>query len=167
LIARHRKEPAQCVLAQVKNNLAPPQPSLAYQVQKDEAETLSLTWLGPTSCTAAQLLARVSRPGKPLRQRHRARKFLQEFLRDGPHTSREIWAAAQRKNLSARTLERARKELAIRCETVINDGQDIRYWLLPDQQVPRTADKGDDELDRWFAAMREKYPPRSPLDEME
>jgi hypothetical protein len=43
LIARNPEQPAQCVLAQLKNNLAPPQPSLAYQMPAGDAAPLALT----------------------------------------------------------------------------------------------------------------------------
>ncbi|HTU93616.1 MAG TPA: AAA family ATPase, partial [Gemmataceae bacterium] len=78
LIARDPEQPAHCVLAQVKNNLAPPQPSLAYQVEKSESKIVSLSWLGPTEWTAAQLLAGVPRnPPRRLTPREQAREFLE------------------------------------------------------------------------------------------
>src|SRR5215831_7577883 len=55
LVARDPHAPAQCVLAQVKNNLAPPQPSLAYCVQEQEHGPPLLAWLGPHPLTADQL----------------------------------------------------------------------------------------------------------------
>jgi hypothetical protein len=165
LIARHPKEPGQCVLAPLKNNLAQPQPSLAYQVEQGQAQTLSLTWLGPTDWTAAQLLARPPRATKPAPDRERACEFLEEYLHDGPRTSREIWDEAKRRKLRPRTLERAKKELAIRSREVCNDGQRIRYWLLPGQELPKIAASLDADLDRMLEELKAKYPPPSPLDE--
>src|SRR5262249_37843038 len=43
LIARDPQQPDRCVLAQVKNTLAPPQPSLAYTIRHDPPE---LCWHG-------------------------------------------------------------------------------------------------------------------------
>lgn len=167
LIARDPEQPAHCVLAQVKNNLAPPQPSLAYQVEKGEAEVLSLSWLGPTDWTAAQLLAGVPRnPPRRLSPRECAREFLEGFLRDGPRTSRDIWTAALPLGLTERTLERVKQELAIRSVRVYSDGQRLSYWLLPGQEVPESVRRGVLDLDYWLAERNAKFPAPTPLDEM-
>jgi hypothetical protein len=164
LIARNPEQPAQCVLAQVKNNLAPPQPSLAYRVDTKESKVLSLSWLGPTDWTAAQLLAGVPR-NRPRRltPREQARDFLQGFLRDGPRTSRDIWHAALPKGLTERTLERAKQELSIRSVRVYPDGQCMSYWLLPGQELPPSVKRFVLDLDYWRVG---PLPGPSPLDEM-
>jgi putative DNA primase/helicase len=167
LIARDPEQPAHCVLAQVKNNLAPPQPSLAYQVEKGEAEVLSLSWLGPTEWTAAQLLAGVPRNlPRRLLPRERAREFVEGFLRDGPRTSRDIWTAALPLGLTERTLERVKHELAIRSVRVWADGQRLSYWLLPGQELPESAKRCVLDLDYWLAERNEKFLPPTPLDEL-
>ena len=167
LIARHPEQPAHCVLAQVKNNLAPPQPSLAYQVEKGEAEVLSLSWLGPTDWTAAQLLAGVARnPPRRLSPRECGREFLEGFLRDGPRTSRDIWTAALPLGLTERTLERVKQDLAVHSVRVWADGQRLSYWLLPGQEVPESVRPGVLDLDYWLAERNAKFPPPTPLDEM-
>jgi hypothetical protein len=164
LIARDPEQPAHCVLAQVKNNLAPSQPSLAYQVEKSEAEVLSLSWLGPTDWTAAQLLAGIPRNlPRRLSPRERAREFVEGFLRDGPRTSRDIWAAALPLGLTERTLERVKQELAIRSVRVWSDGQRLAYWLLPGQELPKTVKGFEFDLNNWLA---KKFPSSTPLDEM-
>lgn len=150
LIARNPEQPDECVLAQVKNNLAPPQPSLVYQVKKSESKIVSLSWLGPTDWTAAQLLAGVPRnPPWRLTPRERASEFLEGFLRDGPRTSRDIWHAALPLGLTERTLERAKQELSIRSVRVCPDGQRMSYWLLPGQVLPESAKQFVFDLDYW------------------
>jgi hypothetical protein len=163
LIARNPEQPALCVLAQLKNNLAPPQPSLAYQVQSGEAGALSLAWLGPTDWTAAQLLAGVPRnPPRRLTPRERGREFLEGFLRDGPRTARDIWAAALPLGLTERTLERVKQELAIRSvRAYANDGQRHSYWLLPGQELPKNVHSFD--LNNFLA---DRFAPPTPLDDM-
>src|SRR5207245_1363668 len=113
LVARDPHEPDRRVLVQVKNNWGPPQPSLAFAVQTQEAAPPTLTWLGPTSWTADQLLAGERTPPAPA-PRDRARDFLATALRDGPLTSRELWTLAQKQRLAKRTLFRAKQELDIR-----------------------------------------------------
>ncbi|MGH7173956.1 MAG: AAA family ATPase [Gemmataceae bacterium] len=164
LIARDPEQPAHCVLAQVKNNLAPPQPSLAYQVEKGESGLLALSWLGPTDWTAAQLLAGVPRnPPRRLTPRERGREFLEGFLREGPRSSREIWAAALPLGLTERTLERVKQELAIRSIRVCPDGQRLSYWLLPGQELPKSAKRFVVDLDYWTVG---PLPRPTPLDNM-
>ena len=167
LIARDPEQSAHCVLTQVKNNLAPPQPSLAYQVESGESEALSLSWLGPTDWTAAQLLAGTPRnPPQHLSPRECAREFLEGFLRDGPRTSRDIWNAALPLGLTERTLERVKQELAIRSVRVCPPGQRLSYWLLPGQELPKTVKGFQFDLNNWLVDLNEKFPSPTPLDEM-
>ncbi|HWG41633.1 MAG TPA: AAA family ATPase [Gemmataceae bacterium] len=166
LIARDPDQPAHCVLAQIKNNLAPPQPSLAYQVQSNESAVLSLSWLGPSDRTAAQLLAPVARSPAPLTPRDRACAFLQSFLREGPRTSRDIWPEAQRQGLTERTLDRAKRELAIRSVRVWAEGRRISYWLLPGQELPESVKGSQLDLNNWMAKLHEQFPPPTPLDDL-
>ncbi|HTU18767.1 MAG TPA: AAA family ATPase [Gemmataceae bacterium] len=164
LIARDPEQPSHCALAQVKNNLAPPQPSLAYQVESAKSKVLSLSWLGPTDWTAAQLLAGVPRnPPQRLTPREQARDFLEGFLRDGPRTSRQIWHAALPLGLTERTLERAKQELSIRSVRVYADGDRISYWLLPGQELPESVKRFVLDLDYWRVG---PLPGPTPLDKM-
>src|SRR5205814_5040461 len=98
LIAPDPQVPGRRVLAQVKNNLAPPQPSLAYEIVAQEGAPPSLSWLGVSPPAAGQLLEGVIEVeyGGP---RERAKDFLESFLEDGARTVREIWAAAEEQGL--------------------------------------------------------------------
>jgi hypothetical protein len=167
LVARDPEAPERCVLAQVKNNLAPPQPSLAYTVLERDG-VLALSWLGPARWTADQLLAGAARAPASAAPRDRAREFLTTILSDGPRTSREIWAAAQEEGLSERTLFRAKQGLEIRTVRVATEGSPVSYWLLPGQQVPAgvAPPAGPADLEPWLAPLRAKYPPRTPLDDL-
>jgi hypothetical protein len=167
LIGRDPLQPEHCVLAQVKNNLAAAQPSLAYRVTPHESAPPTLSWLGPTDRTADQLLA--GGAGLPHRRaRDLAREFLAEFLTDGPQTSRDVWAAAQDQDLSERTIERAKRELAIRSVRLCVAGKPLSYWLLPGQTLPDTVppDDAPADLEPWLAPLRERFPPSTPLDEL-
>jgi hypothetical protein len=168
LVVRDPHVPARNVLAQVKNNLAAPQPSLAYSVQTRGDELPILSWLGPSPWTANQLLALAGqKPPAPTR-RARARDFLAAFLEDAPRTSREIWNAACEQRLSKRTMTRAKRELEIRSIRVTVEGTPLSYWLLPGQELPPTvpADAAPPDLEPWFAPLRKQFPPRTPLDDL-
>jgi putative DNA primase/helicase len=162
LIARNPEQPAQCVLAQVKNNLAPPQPSLAYEIRSVKGVPLSLSWLGATDWAAAQLLSGTPRhPPKPLSPRELACAFLDDMLCEGPRTSREIWPEALRRGLTERTLERAKQELQVRSVRVWADGQRLSYWLLPGQDLPEEVEHFVIDPDYWLSR---DGPPPTPID---
>src|SRR5262249_40879075 len=54
LVGPDPQEPDHRVLAQVKNNLAGPQPSLAYTVRAEGTAAPTLSWLGPCAWSADQ-----------------------------------------------------------------------------------------------------------------
>jgi hypothetical protein len=167
LVGRDPGEPDRRVLAQVKNNLAPPQPSLAFTVQAPGGADPRLEWLGPSPLTADELLA-----GEPVAaampRRDRARDFVADFLADGPRTAREVWEAARELGLSERTLYRAREPLQVRVERVQRGTARLDYWLLPHQRLPAPPPGGDDvpDLEQWLAPLREQFPPPTPLDDL-
>jgi hypothetical protein len=138
LVAPDPLAPGRLVLAQQKNNLAPPQRSLAFQLVGPAGAEPTVSWLGPCDWTAQQLLA-AAPPAAPLPPRDRAREFLESFLAGGPRTSREVWAAAQEQGLSERTLNRAKQEIPVRSVWVTTGGTRVSYWLLPSQQLPDTV----------------------------
>lgn len=166
LIAPEPHVPHRRVLAQVKNNLAPPQPSLAYEIVAQEGAPPSLSWLGVSPLTADQLLegAATAEYGGP---RDRAKEFLTDFLEDGARTVREIWATAEEQGVSWRTLRRAKQDLQIRSQRVRVDDQLLHYWLLRGQELPPTVppEAVPPSLEEWLAPLREKYPPSTPLDD--
>src|SRR5207248_6481150 len=80
LIAADPKVPGRRVLAQEKNNLAPPQPSLAFEIVDAGGDLPSVSWLGTTDWRADALLAAASaRPPRP-QPLDCAREFLAEAL---------------------------------------------------------------------------------------
>jgi hypothetical protein len=148
-----------CVLAQQKNNVDVPQPSLAYATPREKGSPPAVTWFGTVPWTADELLARRRRPGPAVTELERARKFLASFLKDGPCPVRDVLAAADGDDLARRTLARARKALRIRRLRGAADGKPLHYWLLPGQDLP--ADKqevrGPAELEPWLGPLRARY----------
>lgn len=165
LVGPDPQQPQRRVLAQTKNNLAEPQPSLAYELQPQPRGPPTLVWLGPTAWTANQLLAALE--SKPCPKRDRAGAFLVNFLRDGPQESRAVWAAAQREGITVTTLRRAKKKQCIRSERVVRDGVQRTYWLLESHQPPAgdASSSITPDLAQFFAEMEKKYPRPCPLDE--
>jgi hypothetical protein len=168
LVALDPGDPKRRILAQVKNNLAPYQPSLVFQVENSPAAPPTLTWLGESTLLAGQLLAgAVQRP--PVCVRDFARDFLLEFLKDGPRTLHEIWDAAQKHGVgSRRTMHRARDKLNIRTVEVYLNKKRVSYWLLPGQDLPDSIppESRPDNVEPWLAPLREQYPTPNPLHDL-
>src|SRR5207302_9467541 len=113
------------------NSVAGAQPSLVYQLTAADGALPTVDWLGTLPISADELLAGAARLGNA--PRDQAPVFLEQFLAAGPRTSRDIWQAAAKVGLTARTLQRAKKGLGIRCRRVTRHGQPVSYWLLTDQ----------------------------------
>ncbi|HEV3260770.1 MAG TPA: AAA family ATPase [Gemmataceae bacterium] len=162
LVGRDPLVPGRCVLAQVRNSLGGPQPSLAYQLTAADGALPTVDWLGTTPISADELLAGAAHAGNG--PRDQAVVFLEQFLAGGPRTSRDIWQAARKAGLSARTLQRAKQGLGIRCRRVTTDGRPVTYWLLAGQELPEGL-SNTPELDRLLADLEKQFPPSTPLDE--
>lgn len=146
-----------CVFAQLKNNLAARQPSLAYEFRGQESGVggqesevgvrgtnenqkstienhMPFRWLGPTFWSADELTGgRLTRAGR----RAQARAFLQEILRTEAQPIGKVKTAAKDQGIAERTLSRAVKELKLQLRRVIFPGCHPRnYWLLPGQKLP-------------------------------
>jgi hypothetical protein len=160
LVARIPDGEGRCVLAQQKNNLAARQPSLAYEVSAAADGKPALVWHGETDWSAESVLNQ--RRPLPATRRDEASAFLREFLRDGPKTSRQIWAAAREHGHKEKTLRAAARKLKLSFRSVWQDDDRLSYWLLPDQSPPAPDPATD--LEPWLAPLRERYPAASPLD---
>jgi hypothetical protein len=168
LAARDPAEPERCLLAQVKNNLAPLQPTLTYVVDAPGTAKARVKWLGASPWTADQVLATAAKSAPQIRLVELAGEFLLEALKGGPRTSRELWPMAQARGLRARTLRRAKLALDISSVRVWADGKRLSYWMLPGQQLPAGIAPPADvpDLEEYLAPLREQFPPATPLDNL-
>jgi hypothetical protein len=168
LVAEEAEGSDRRVLAQVKNNLAGRQPSLAFEVSQPDGAAPTLRWLGPVAVTADELQARPRRPGREAEALASATAFLAEVLADGPLSVRDIWDRAQGHGLSRRTLGRAKDEMGVRLMLVREDGRTVGYWLLPQHEAPPVDPAADDEnsVEPWLEAQRRRFPGPCPLDDL-
>ncbi len=167
LVAQDTETPARRVLAQVKNNLAPVQPSLAFEVVVLEGGPPALHWRGPAAVSADDLQAPLRR-GRPPLQRDAACAFLQRVLAQGPLPAREVWRHAEKEGITRGTLAQARHHLPVKLGWGSVNGLPITYWMLTDQDLPPNTPPTE-EPDPIFERLRqleEQYPSRSPLDDM-
>jgi hypothetical protein len=168
LVAADPEDSQRRVLAQVKNNLAIAQPSLAFTLLTHEGSAPTLSWLGRCAWTADQLLSRQGRARQQIRRSDFARDFLAASLETGPRSVRDLWALAQEHGLAERTLQRAKQQIGIRSVRAYVKGEQLTYWLLPGQELPPNLgqDAAAEDLEPWLAPLREKYPPATPLDDL-
>jgi hypothetical protein len=167
LVAADPEAPARRVFAQVKNNLAPPQSSLAYEVRAADGAPPTVAWLGPSRQAADDLLA-ARGPGPAATAHDEARDFLAAALAGGPLTSDELWARASEQGVSKRTLYRAREPLHVRIVRRFRDRRPLTYWLLPRQELPDDAPRDPDAeaVEESLRQLNEQWPPLNPLDNL-
>jgi hypothetical protein len=110
LLARDLHLPERRVLAQIKNNLAPPQPSLSFSFPETGTAAPALTWHGCCDATADELLGGALASVGLTGPRNRAKDFLAGLLEECPRTSRQVWEEAEAQDISERTLRRARED---------------------------------------------------------
>jgi hypothetical protein len=104
------------ILAVTKSNLAAMPEALAYRlVTEDRYGVARVTWDGPTSHKAADLLRQPARDDNgeaPAREEGAA--FLRELLAKGPVPAKQVRAEAREAGIAERTLDRARQAIGAR-----------------------------------------------------
>jgi hypothetical protein len=178
LLGRDPSSPQRRVLAQVKNNLAPPQASLAFDLtaadevgpggEKKAARAPGLpllTWNGPSPLSADDLLGGPIGLATEAGESLRAMEFLTRMLKDGPRSTRFLWQHAEAEGLGASTLHRAREKLRLGIRRTWEAGQPVSYWSL--RPSPGAGAPADDPLppeNRALEDLRKCLPPPTPLD---
>ena len=81
--------------------------------------------------------------------------------------TRELWAQGEKQGFNARTLQRARQDLSILRQRVVEGGVQKNYWMLPGQVLPAVQPEATDpdSLEPWLAPLREKFPTATLIDE--
>jgi hypothetical protein len=133
---------------------------MALELAVTNELTPTIDWLGATTWTATQLLARGSRSLAC----DRAMQMLEEMLRDGPRTANDLWDAARQQHIGIKTVEQAKSLLNISSSLLYHDGRRHWWWFLPHQGPPGAADDPY-SLEPWLKPMRDKYDPQCPLDD--
>jgi hypothetical protein len=116
--------PSQPALLQVKSNLGPLAPALAYKI--DNAG--NFRWTGLSKLTRQEMLA--DRPtGAGLPKRRFVGEWLREYLQAGSQSQYNVEIAAEREGVCISTLRRAKFDLGVRSA---KDGlRGVWYWTLP------------------------------------
>lgn len=120
------RSPDNSVLVHLKHSYGPPGPSLELEIADDR-----VAWLGPSELRAEDL------DPAPARAANRsalevACAFLVDHLAGGPLAAREVLEQASARGIAKRTLERAKEELGLRVERVVDSGRAHWQWRLED-----------------------------------
>lgn len=141
LVARHPEDERRRVLARVKNNLAEPVPSLAFELVGTGEGSVRVEWKGETHHAADALLAAPADP-EERSALDEATAFLRDALGGGPVWGVEVKKDARKAEISEATLRRAKTALGVRSS---KEADGTWSWSLPDHQ--RAQARGDEHLE--------------------
>jgi len=121
LVGRVKDDPGVRAVLHIKSNLAPEGSPVAFELSED----YGFRWIEGYSITQDELLcdARSADDGKL----SEAMMLLTEFLSDGRRSATECFELCREKEISSRTLERAKAALGLKSQKA----QDKWYWELP------------------------------------
>lgn len=151
------KVPGQYVLAQPKNNLFPPQPSLAYRIVTTPSGAPKIEWLGASPWRADDLTPGWSRKDREVA---RAREFINYLLKEGPCPVPVIRQRARESGISRTTLYAARKLAGVHSKVVGTFHNHVYYWLLPGQRLPpHLRVRNESALQEYLQQMEPQFEP--------
>jgi RecA-family ATPase len=130
LIAKDPQDENKRVLAMVKNNLAPFQPSISFHIVNDVANKAGrIEWLGESQLSADDLLQVPI--GEDKSALDEAKDFLKAELADGAKSAKAILANAKECGIASRTLDRAKAELKVKSKPSQSKFGSGWNWHLP------------------------------------
>jgi hypothetical protein len=145
--APHPEEEDLRVVASHKSNLAPPAPSLAYQiVSSDVHGAPRIEWRGSVDHTADSLTSGPQSP-EDRSQLDATKYFLREELGDGSMEAKQVLKDSDEAGVSKSTLYRAKDALRVKSS---KDGLGGWIWELPDKpnrSISKNEDTPCEDLD--------------------
>jgi putative DNA primase/helicase len=122
-LGKHPDDESRRIVATVKNNLAPPPPSLAFRFAGGAIEWDS----APVNLSAEALLA-MPTSVEDRKERKDAEDFLRDLLADGPLWSKDVFKAGEENGFSESTLNRAKTRLEIDATKFGRPGEKGARW---------------------------------------
>ena len=122
-------EKHQHVLAQSKGNQASAE-SIAYRTELNPDKSISVRWLGPSNCTANEVLVSAQKFERSALTE--AIEFLSEVLSEGPLPAKEVLDLGKDAGVSKRTLVRAKAQLDVVSKKIGGGPRAAWVWELPD-----------------------------------
>lgn len=129
LVCEHPNDSDTKLVVHIKHNIAPRGQTQTYELYaEEEGEMALLNWLGPSDITIDDLISPTE--GKRMSALDEAVQFLRVFLKNGPEPTTTVEKEAAARDISEKTLERARRSLGVRSSKVKSKW----YLSLPDEE---------------------------------
>ncbi|MCM2291430.1 AAA family ATPase [Allorhizobium sp. BGMRC 0089] len=127
LVTVHPDYPDQRLMLHVKHNIAERGQSWAYELKKENEDAMPvLNWIGPSHITVDDLM--VGEEGGRKSAMDEAKDFLKAELKDRSQSATELLKKAEGRQISKRTLDRAREEIGV----IARKRGKEWVWSLPD-----------------------------------
>jgi len=129
LVCEHPNDSSTKLVVHIKHNIAKRGQTQSYEIYADDGGMATLNWLGPSDITIDDLIS--SEGGSPrMSALDEAIQFLRVFLKNGPEATTKVEKEAAARDISEKTLERARRSLG-----VVSKKKDKSWVLsLPDEE---------------------------------
>lgn len=112
LVCEHPNDSSTKLVVHIKHNIAKRGQTQSYEIYADDGGMATLNWLGPSDITIDDLIS--SEGGTPkMSALDEAIQFLRVFLKNGPEPTTKVEKEAAARDISEKTLERARRSLGV------------------------------------------------------
>lgn len=112
LVCEHPNDSSTKLVVHIKHNIAKRGQTQSYEIYSEDGGMATLNWLGPSDITIDDLIS--SEGGKPqMSALDEAIQFLRVFLKNGPEATTKVEKEAAARDISEKTLERARRSLGV------------------------------------------------------
>jgi hypothetical protein len=112
LVCEHPNDSSTKLVVHIKHNIAKRGQTQSYEIYADDGGMATLNWLGPSDITIDDLI--LSEGGTPkMSALDEAIQFLRVFLKNGPEATTKVEKEAAARDISEKTLERARRSLGV------------------------------------------------------
>lgn len=112
LVCEHPNDSSTKLVVHIKHNIAVRGQTQTYEIYSEDGGMATLNWLGPSDITIDDLIS--SEGGTPkMSALDEAIQFLRVFLKNGPEPTTKVEKEAAARDISEKTLERARRSLGV------------------------------------------------------
>ena len=112
LVCEHPSDSSTKLVVHIKHNIAKRGQTQSYEIYSENGGMATLNWLGPSDITIDDLIS--SEGGTPrMSALDEAIQFLRVFLKNGPEPTTKVEKEAAARDISEKTLERARRSLGV------------------------------------------------------
>ena len=128
LVCEHPTDSSTKLVVHIKHNIAKRGQTQTYEITGEEGEMATLNWLGPSDITIDDLIS--TEGATRMSALDEASQFLRVFLKNGPQPSTKVEKEAAARDISPKTMERARRALGVSSK---KKGK-IWFLSLPDEE---------------------------------